>query len=155
MSYTYSCLGPSLCSAPIFNVLAVKNNTRNRRRYVPLLLLEQILAQWRHPVASSEALDLLHWAMYVVTYRRIVMAIKMASKVGVFFHRWLFACCPGCHWGDTEQVVNRWWHPGISSVLGFASLSDSTCIASTHQHGHRNGQRRRWFVSHCWFFVLT
>jgi hypothetical protein len=38
-----------------------------------------ILAQWRHPVASSEALDLLHWVMCAVTYWRIAMAIKMAS----------------------------------------------------------------------------
>ncbi len=38
-----------------------------------------ILAQWRRPVASSEALDLLHWAMRAVTYRRIAMAIKTAT----------------------------------------------------------------------------
>jgi hypothetical protein len=43
-----------------------------------------ILAQWPHPVASSEALYLLHQAMHAVTYRRIAMAIKTASFVGVF-----------------------------------------------------------------------
>ncbi len=26
--------------------------------------MEKILAQWRHPMASSKALDLLHWAMH-------------------------------------------------------------------------------------------
>ncbi len=61
--------------------------------------------QWWHPVASSEALELLHWAMCAATYRRIAMAIKTASKVGVFLHRCLFACCPGGRWGNFEQVV--------------------------------------------------
>ncbi len=64
-----------------------------------------ILAQWRHPVASSEALDLLHWAMHAVTYRHIAMAIKMASFAGVFADCYLYACCPGGCWGDTEQVL--------------------------------------------------
>ncbi len=48
------------------------------------MLLGIILAQWRHPVASSEALDLLHWAICAVTYRRIAMAIKMACFLGVY-----------------------------------------------------------------------
>ncbi len=60
-------------------------------RYVPLLLPEQTLAQLQHPVASSEALDLLYWAMHVVMYRCIAMAIKTASKVSVFFMVVLFA----------------------------------------------------------------
>jgi hypothetical protein len=69
------------------------------------MLLGIILAQWRHPVASSEALDLLHWAMHAVTYWRITMAIKMASFAGVFVDCYLYACCPGSRWGNTEQVV--------------------------------------------------
>jgi hypothetical protein len=69
-----------------------------------LLLLATILAQWRRPVASSEALDLLHWVMSVVTYQSITMAIKMDSKVGVFLHRCFVCCCPGGRWGNTEQV---------------------------------------------------
>ncbi len=40
-------------------------------------------------MASSEALDLLHQAMRAVTYRRIAMAIKTASKVGEFVD----CCC--------------------------------------------------------------
>jgi hypothetical protein len=44
-----------------------------------------MLAQWQHPVASSKALNLLHQAMHVVSYWRIAMAIKMASKVCDFF----------------------------------------------------------------------
>ena len=34
-------------------------------------------------VASLKAMDLLHWEIIAVSYRRIVMAIKTASKVGV------------------------------------------------------------------------
>jgi hypothetical protein len=73
----------------------------------PFMLLDIILAQWQRPVASSEASDLLHQAMCTVTYWRIAMAIKKASKVGVFVHHCLFACCPGGHWGNTEQVVTQ------------------------------------------------
>jgi hypothetical protein len=51
---------------------------------------------------SSEALDLLHQAMHVVSYCRITMAIEMASFVGVFVDCCLFACCPGGRWGNTE-----------------------------------------------------
>jgi hypothetical protein len=80
------------------------------------MLLDIILAQWRHPVASSEALDLLHWAMCVVTYRHIATAIKTASKVGVCLHCYFVCCCPCSHWGDTEQLVAQWRRPVTSKV---------------------------------------
>jgi hypothetical protein len=44
------------------------------------------------------------------------MAIKTASKVGVFIHGCLFACCPGSHWGNTEQVVTQWQCPVASGI---------------------------------------
>jgi hypothetical protein len=75
-----------------------------------------ILAQWWCPVASSEALDLLHWAMRSVTYRRIAMAIKMAIFARVFVDCCLYACCPGSCWGDTERVVAQCWCPVASRV---------------------------------------
>ncbi len=80
------------------------------------MLSDIIPSQWRRPVASSEALDLLHQGMHVVTYRRIAMTIKMATFSGVLVDFCLFACCPGSRWGDTEQVVAQWWLPGASSV---------------------------------------
>ena len=46
------------------------------------MLLEQVLTRWRCLVAFTKALDLLHRAMCVVKYRRIVMTIEMAIKVG-------------------------------------------------------------------------
>jgi aminoglycoside phosphotransferase len=38
------------------------------------VLLEQVLAQWRRAVASSEAKDLLIWAMHAVWYWRTARA---------------------------------------------------------------------------------
>ncbi len=75
-----------------------------------------ILAQWRRPVASSKALDLLHWAMGMVTYRRIAMAVKTASFLGVFVDCCLIACCPGGRWGNTERVVAQCRRPVASGV---------------------------------------
>ena len=45
----------------------------------------QVLAQWRHPVASSEAQDVLHRAMCPASCRRIRMAIEIASYSPAFF----------------------------------------------------------------------
>jgi hypothetical protein len=54
--------------------------------------------------------------MRAVSYRRIAMAIKTASFVGVFVDCCLFACCPGRRWGNTEQVVAQCRHPVASRV---------------------------------------
>jgi hypothetical protein len=80
------------------------------------MLLGIILAQWQRPVASSEALALLHRAMRAVTYRRITMAIKMAIFARVFVDCCLYTCCPGGRWGDTEQVVTQCQRPVVSRV---------------------------------------
>jgi hypothetical protein len=82
-------------------VLAMKTSKKKHRSHVRFMLLDIILAQWQQPVASSEDLDLLHRAMHAVTYRRIAMAIKTATFLGVFVDCCLFACCPGGRWGDT------------------------------------------------------
>ncbi len=44
----------------------------------------QGLAWWQHPVASSEARDLLHQAMHPASYCRIRMVIKITSKVCIY-----------------------------------------------------------------------
>jgi hypothetical protein len=80
------------------------------------MLSDIILAQWQRPVASSEALDLLHWVMHAVTYGCIAMAIKTATFLGVFVDCCLFACCPGGCWGNTERVVTQWRRPVASGV---------------------------------------
>jgi hypothetical protein len=107
-------------------------------------------------VISMGTTDLLHQEMHAVMYRCIAMAIKAASKVGVFFIL-LFVCL--LPWRLLEQygtsscpmAASRgfWYSPG------HAVLGNALCIAPTHRHGYRNGQQRRWFVfQHC-FFVLT
>jgi hypothetical protein len=45
----------------------------------------QALAQWRHPVASSEALDVLHRVMRLASYGCIAMAIEITSDSSAFF----------------------------------------------------------------------
>ncbi len=89
---------------------------KKRCSHVRTMLSGMILARWRHPVASSEALDLLHWALCAVTYRRIVMAIKMATFLGVFVDCCLYACCPGGCWGDMKRVVAQCRCPVASGV---------------------------------------
>ncbi len=79
-----------------------ENIKKNHRSHDPIMLSGIILAQWRRPVASSEALDLLYRGMHAVTYQRIAMAIKMASFAGVFIDNCVYACCPGGCWGNTE-----------------------------------------------------
>ena len=93
-----------------------ENIEKKCRSHVQFMLSDIILALWRHPVASSEALDLLHRAMCTVTYRRIAMAIKIARFASVFVDCCLYACCPGGRWGDLEQVVTRCRHPLASGV---------------------------------------
>jgi hypothetical protein len=45
----------------------------------------QALARWRHPVASSEALDVLHRAMHPASYRCIAMASEIVVDLPAFF----------------------------------------------------------------------
>jgi hypothetical protein len=42
------------------------------------------LPNGKYPVASTKALNLLHWAMHLALPRRICRAIKTASKGGAF-----------------------------------------------------------------------
>ncbi len=91
------------------------------------MLLDRILAQWRRPVASCEALDLLYRAIHAVTYQRIAMATKMASKVGLFVHHCLIACCPGGRWGNMEQVDAQWQRP-VASGVALDMLHWSMCF---------------------------
>jgi hypothetical protein len=45
---------------PFFNKLIIKKIKKSVLKNDQLVLLEQMLAKWQHPVAFSEALDLLH-----------------------------------------------------------------------------------------------
>jgi len=45
----------------------------------------QAFAQWQHPVASSEALDVLHRLMRPSSHRRICMVIEIVVNLPAFF----------------------------------------------------------------------
>jgi hypothetical protein len=45
----------------------------------------QAFTRWQHPVPSSKAWDVLHWAMHPASYRCIRMAIKIATNLPAFF----------------------------------------------------------------------
>jgi hypothetical protein len=109
-------LGFILVLCGLFRQVDNEKHWKNQHWHVQLMLSEQVLARWWHPVASIEALDLLHWAMHGSLYRRIAMAIKLAGFAGVFVDSCLFACCPGGCWGDTEQVVAQCQCPVASKV---------------------------------------
>jgi hypothetical protein len=133
-------------------VLMMKTSKKSRS-HVPNMLLGIILAQWWCQVAPSEALDLLHWAMCAVTYWRIAMAIKMAIFASLFVDCYLYACCPGGLWGNTEQVVARCRHPVASRVaLDMPhqamprSLLQCVCMAI------KMACDRGTFVHHCQFY---
>jgi hypothetical protein len=126
----------------------MKKLEKNRHMHDRLHLLAAILALWRHPVASIKALDLLHRAMFAVLSRCTPVAIKMASKVGPFFCCCVVCCCPGGCWGNREQVVTQWQHPGGSpDSPGHAAMGNAVCIAPAHRRGHQNGQQRRCIFS--------
>ena len=101
------------------------------------MLSEQVLAQWLHPVSSSEALNHLYRAMRTVSYRCIAMAIETASKVGVLFDCCFVDSCPGGRWGDTERVGT------LRSRPGHAALGNAGGIAPAHCRGYQNGWRTR------------
>ncbi len=107
-----------------------------------LQLLAAILAQWRRPVASTKALDLLHQAMRAVLYWRTASAIKMAIKVGPFF---LSSCCLLLPWqplgwyGASSRLMAA--SSGFWGSPGHAALGDAVCITPAHRHGHQNGQQ--------------
>jgi hypothetical protein len=108
MQYPYWKQGPLTQPVTFYYKLTMKKLEKNRHMRDRLHLSAAILAQWQPPVASIKALDLLHWAMRTVSYRRTAAAIKMARKVCPFFCHCFICYCPGGCWGNTERVVARW-----------------------------------------------
>ncbi len=121
----------------------------------PFILLEQILAQWRRPVASRKAMKLLHWENIWYCFHTPPRQSKCQQSWRIFS---LLSFC-----------LQPWWPPGqyrasscqmgVSSGFwcspGLVALRDALRITPAHRHSYQNGQRKRSFVSHCWFFVLT
>jgi len=53
---------------------------------------KQVVTQWRHPVASGEALVMLHWAMPHIPLQCLRTAIEMTCNRGAFIHRRQLFC---------------------------------------------------------------
>ncbi len=108
-----------------------------------------ILAQWWLLLASNKALNLLHWAMCTVTYRRVAMAIKTATFLGAFVDCCLFACCPGGRWGNTEQVVAQCRHPVASRVaMDMPHWAMPSVLLRRIRKAFEMGRNRGAFVCH-------
>ena len=45
----------------------------------------QAFARWRHPLALSEALDVLHWAMCPASHRHTRMVVEIVVDLPAFF----------------------------------------------------------------------
>jgi hypothetical protein len=91
------------------------------------MLLDRILTRWQCPVGSNETLNLLHLAMCVITYRRIPMAIKMASKVGVCLCCCFVCYCPCGRRGNTEQVPEDTWFNQMVRAFSLEFLLVENC----------------------------
>jgi hypothetical protein len=120
--------------------------------HVQFILLDIILAQWRPPVASSKALDLLHWAMWVVLHRRTTAAINKATFLGIFVDCCLLACCSGSCWGNTERVVAQCRHPVASrAALDMLHRAMPSVLLWRTAVAIETAGGRGVFVHHCQF----
>jgi hypothetical protein len=68
-----------LCSISVFFLFEIVDHGSCRGNRA------QALTQWRHLVASHEAMDALHWEMRPASHRRICMVIKIAGILLAFF----------------------------------------------------------------------
>jgi hypothetical protein len=90
--------------------------------------------------------------MCTVTYRRIAMTIKTATFLGAFVDCCLFACCPGGHWGNTEQVVAQCRRPVASRVaLDMPHWAMLSVLLRRTTVAIEMAGRQGAFVHHCQF----
>ena len=86
-------------------------------------------------------------------YRRIAMATKTASKVGVLFDCHFVDCCPGGRRGNTERVVAQWQLPGASSVaLDLLHRAMSCALLQRARMAIKMACYGGTFVRHCQFY---
>jgi hypothetical protein len=85
--------------------------------------------------------------------RRTAAAMNMAFFLGVFVDFYLFACCPGGRWGNTEQVVTRQRLPGASSVaLDLLHRAMQPLLLQHVRMAIKIACNRGTFVCHCQFY---
>jgi hypothetical protein len=90
--------------------------------------------------------------MCAVTYQRITMAINMATFLESFVDCYLFACCSGGCWGNTEQVVTRCQRPVASGVaLDMPNWAMPSVLLRRIRKAFKTGRNGGAFVRHCRF----
>jgi hypothetical protein len=97
-------------------------------------------------VASVESLNLLYQAMHAVFYRRIAMAIGMASKVGVFFIVVVLYVTPAAAGAIHSGYLPNGKYPVASTKA--LNLLHWAMQSALPRHSHRNGQQRRCICFH-------
>jgi hypothetical protein len=98
-------------------------------------------------------MNLLYQTMCAVAYRRIAMAIGMASKVGVFFYCRCFVCDHGGRRGNTQRILAQWQvSSGFYQSPEPPPLGDALGIVTVHLQSHQNGQQRRCICFHHLFW---
>jgi hypothetical protein len=117
--------GALASTCDLFYELTMKKLNKNRGGLDWLHLLAAILIRWRHLVASNKALNLLHWAMLAVLYRRTAAAIKVASLFVNFF-----------------VIVSS----AVALTAGFHPVWD-TVLPPANRHGYWNGWQTRYVWS--------
>jgi hypothetical protein len=112
-----------------FNNLTINITIENWHCYVLDMLLEQILAQWWHPVAPKKAVNLLHRAMHAVSHR-----------VGAFVQRCFVFLLPWQPLGEFRASSGAMVaSSGFWCSPGHAALGNTSGIAPMRPHGHQNG----------------
>jgi hypothetical protein len=87
--------------------------------------------------------------MCAVTYRRIAMAIDLATFLESFVDCCLFAFCPGSRWGNTEQVVAQCRHPVASGIaLAMPHWEMPSVLLRRIRKAFETGRDRGAFIHH-------
>jgi hypothetical protein len=82
-------------------------------------------------------------------YRRVAMAINLATFLESFVDCCLFACCPGGRWGNTEQVVAQCWRPVASRIaLDMPHWAMPSILLWRIHKAFTTGRNRGAFVHH-------
>ena len=128
----------------------IDKNIKNRHWHVRLMLLEQVLAQWWHSVASSEALDLLQQAIRAVSYRRIARGHQNGQLCWCIY--WLLLLP---WWTLGQYRASSCPMPvssGFRSSPGYATVGGVVCIAPCTAVAIKTAGGQGAFVRHCQFY---
>jgi hypothetical protein len=76
----------------------------------------------------------------------------MATFLGVFVDCCLFACCPGGHRGNMEQIVAQWRRPEASGVaLDMLHWAIQAALHPRVRMAIKTTSKGGTFVPHCQF----